>query len=100
VLFGALPGGRIRERAGSAYRGGVHTIPLALSEQQVSPGTLGFVVVALLGVALFFLIRSMNKQMKKINFDDGSEKAAPPGAESAKAAAAPAKPDDAKPADG
>lgn len=50
----------------------MHTIPLALSEQQVSPGVLGFVVVALLGLALFLLIRSMNKQIRRINFDDGS----------------------------
>jgi len=50
----------------------VHTIPLAVSEQQVSPGVLGFCVVALLGLALFFLIRSMNKQMRKIDFDDGT----------------------------
>lgn len=50
----------------------MHSIPLALGEQQVSPGVLGFVVVALLGLALFLLIRSMNKQMRKINFDDGS----------------------------
>ena len=55
----------------------MHTIPLALSEQQVSPGVLGFVVVALLGLALFLLIRSMNKQMRKINFDDGSGDPAP-----------------------
>lgn len=54
-------------------------IPLALSEQQVSPGVLGFVVVALLGLALFFLLRSMNKQMHKIDFDDGS--GPPPEAE-------------------
>ena len=47
-------------------------IPLAVGEQQVSPGVLGFVIVALLGLALFLLIRSMNKQMRKINFDDGS----------------------------
>lgn len=53
-------------------------IPLALSEQQVSPGVLGFCVVALLGLALFFLIRSMNKQMRKINFDDGSDPAVEP----------------------
>lgn len=52
--------------------GSVNGIPLALSEQQVSPGVLGFVVVALLGLALFLLIRSMNKQMRKIDFDDGS----------------------------
>lgn len=52
--------------------GSVNGIPLAVSEQQVSPGVLGFVVVALLGLALFLLIRSMNKQMRKIDFDDGS----------------------------
>jgi len=54
----------------------VNGIPLAVSEQQVSPGVLGFVVVALLGLALFLLIRSMNKQMRKIDFDDGSDSAA------------------------
>lgn len=32
----------------------------------VSPGLLGFVVVAVIGVALYFLIKSMNKQMSKI----------------------------------
>jgi hypothetical protein len=32
----------------------------------VEPGLLGFLVVAALGIALFFLLRSMNKQFKKI----------------------------------
>ena len=32
----------------------------------VSPGLLGFTVVALIGFALFFLIKSMNKQISKI----------------------------------
>jgi hypothetical protein len=32
----------------------------------VEPGLLGFLVVAALGVAVFFLLRSMNKQFKKI----------------------------------
>ncbi|MBT2230830.1 hypothetical protein KLK06_33820 [Nonomuraea sp. NEAU-A123] len=32
----------------------------------VSPGLLGFIVVALIGVALYILIKSMNKQMSKI----------------------------------
>jgi hypothetical protein len=32
----------------------------------VEPGLLGFLVVAALGVALYFLLRSMNKQFKKI----------------------------------
>jgi hypothetical protein len=32
----------------------------------VEPGLLGFLVVAALAIALFFLLRSMNKQFKKI----------------------------------
>jgi hypothetical protein len=32
----------------------------------VEPGLLGFLVVAFLGLALVFLLRSMNKQFKKI----------------------------------
>jgi hypothetical protein len=32
----------------------------------VEPGLLGFLVVAALGVALVFILRSMNKQFKKI----------------------------------
>jgi hypothetical protein len=48
----------------------------------VEPGLLGFLVVAALGVALVFLLRSMNKQFKKIGprsedpspaDDDGAE---------------------------
>ncbi|WP_327089422.1 hypothetical protein OIE66_02005 [Nonomuraea sp. NBC_01738] len=42
----------------------------------VSPGLLGFVVVALIGVALYFLIKSMNRQMAKIDIprDDEGQK--------------------------
>jgi hypothetical protein len=32
----------------------------------VEPGVLGFLVVAGIGVALFFLLRSMNKQFRKL----------------------------------
>ncbi len=32
----------------------------------VEPGVLGFLVVAAMGVALVFLLRSMNKQFRKI----------------------------------
>lgn len=32
----------------------------------MSPGLLGFTVVALIGLALYMLIKSMNKQMSKI----------------------------------
>ncbi len=36
------------------------------SNNDVEPGVLGFLVVAALGVALVFLLRSMNKQFRKI----------------------------------
>jgi hypothetical protein len=32
----------------------------------VEPGVLGFLVVAALGLALFFLLRSMNKHLRKL----------------------------------
>jgi hypothetical protein len=60
------------------------------SLNDVEPGLLGFLVVAALGLALFFLLRSMNKQFKKIGpppedpedmVDDDEENAvAEPGA--------------------
>ena len=36
------------------------------SNNDVTPGVLGFLVVAGIGVALYFLLKSMNKQLKKI----------------------------------
>lgn len=36
---------------------------------QVTPGLLGFLVVAGMGVAVYFLFRSMNRQLKKISPD-------------------------------
>jgi hypothetical protein len=39
---------------------------LAVNEDQVTPGVTAFLIVAALGVTLFFLIRSMNKQIGRI----------------------------------
>ncbi|GAA4631166.1 hypothetical protein GCM10023196_059480 [Actinoallomurus vinaceus] len=39
---------------------------LAVNEDQVTPGVVAFFIVAALGLTLFFLIRSMNKQIRKI----------------------------------
>jgi hypothetical protein len=33
---------------------------------QVVPGVLGFLVVAAMGLALFFLLRSMNKHLRRV----------------------------------
>ena len=38
----------------------------SVSSNIVVPGVLGFLVVAAMGVALFFLLRSMNKQLRKV----------------------------------
>ena len=38
----------------------------ATASNDVEPGILGFLVVAAIGVALVFLLRSMNKQFRKI----------------------------------
>jgi hypothetical protein len=37
-----------------------------VNNNNVTPGVLGFLVVAGIGIALYFLLRSMNKQLKKI----------------------------------
>ena len=36
---------------------------------QVEPGVLGFLIVAGIGVVLVFLLRSMNKQLRKVGAD-------------------------------
>jgi hypothetical protein len=41
----------------------------ASTASEVEPGLLGFLVVAGLAVALYFLIRSMNKQLRKVGAD-------------------------------
>ena len=45
---------------------GVLAAAAASSSDNVTPGVLGFLVVAAMGVALVFLLRSMNKQFRKI----------------------------------
>jgi hypothetical protein len=36
------------------------------NDNEVTPGVLGFLVVAGMGVALYFLLKSMNRQLRKI----------------------------------
>jgi hypothetical protein len=46
------------------------------SSNDVEPGVLGFLIVAAIGVALVFLLRSMNKQFHKITpTEDGADQA-------------------------
>ncbi|WP_030236613.1 hypothetical protein [Streptomyces sp. NRRL S-350] len=46
---------------------------LAVDDAKVTPGLLGFVVFAALGVATWFLVKSMNRQFKKVDFVEEPE---------------------------
>lgn len=48
----------------------VADLVLAVDESKVNPGVLGFAVVALLGVATWLLIRSMHRQLRKVDFEE------------------------------
>jgi hypothetical protein len=56
----------------------VRAVNLAVDEDKVTPGALGFLVVVVLGIATWLLVRSMNKQMKKVDFEERT--AGDPGA--------------------
>jgi hypothetical protein len=43
---------------------------LAVDEDKVTPGVLGFLVVVALGLATWFLLRSLNTQLKKVDFEE------------------------------
>ena len=51
------------------------------ASNDVEPGVLGFLVVAAMGVALVFLLRSMNKQFRKITPEPGAASGDAPGDE-------------------
>jgi hypothetical protein len=63
----------------------VSAVAAAVDPNKVTPGLLGFLVVLGLGLATWVLLRSMNRQLKKVDFDDASgqdrpgESAAPNG---------------------
>jgi Na+-transporting methylmalonyl-CoA/oxaloacetate decarboxylase gamma subunit len=42
------------------------TLASSPAASQVVPGILGFLVVAGMGILLYFLLRSMNKQLRKV----------------------------------
>ncbi|WP_129307132.1 hypothetical protein [Streptomyces sp. L2] len=66
-----------------------HLVPLAkdLDQNKVTPGVLGFIVFAVMAVAVWGLMKSMNKQMQKVDFKESP------------AAGTPADPADAEPTD-
>ncbi len=47
-------------------------LPLAkdLDENKVTPGVLGFVVFAVMGIAVWMLMKSMHRHMQKVDFEE------------------------------
>ncbi|MCB5911290.1 RAMP4 family protein [Streptomyces pinistramenti] len=52
-----------------------HFVTLADSfdKDKVTPGVLGFIVFAVIGGAVWLLMKSMNRHMKKVDFEESSE---------------------------
>lgn len=69
-----------------------HLVPLAeVDENKVTPGVLGFIVFAVMALAVWGLMKSMSKQMNKVDFKEGADPKAESTAESkAESGAAPA----------
>ncbi|MFF2516359.1 hypothetical protein [Streptomyces sp. NPDC058086] len=53
-----------------------HLVPLAkeVDENKVTPGVLGFIVFAALALAVWGLMKSMNRHMGKVTFEEDSER--------------------------
>ncbi|WP_181139039.1 hypothetical protein [Streptomyces sp. Ru72] len=51
-----------------------HLVPLAdVDENKVTPGVLGFIVFAVMAVAVWGLMKSMNKHMRKVSFEEDAD---------------------------
>ncbi|MCH0563665.1 MULTISPECIES: hypothetical protein [unclassified Streptomyces] len=56
-----------------------HLVPLAkeVDENKVTPGVLGFIVFAVMALAVWGLMKSMNKHMGKVDFKESPGAKAP-----------------------
>ncbi|MER5543321.1 hypothetical protein ABT072_12935 [Streptomyces sp. NPDC002589] len=52
-----------------------HLVPLAkeVDQNKVTPGVLGFIVFAVMALAVWGLMKSMSKHMNKVDFKESSE---------------------------
>ncbi|MEU4128618.1 hypothetical protein [Streptomyces wuyuanensis] len=58
-----------------------HLVPLAkeLDENKVTPGVLGFIVFAVMAAGVWLLMKSMNRHMNRVNFEENPAPAATAG---------------------
>ncbi|QGV78852.1 hypothetical protein [Streptomyces ficellus] len=76
----------------SAHLALTQLVPFAakeLDENKVTPGVLGFIVFAVMAVGVWLLMKSMNRHMGKVDFEEAPEAPDAPGAPKAHAATAP-----------
>ncbi|WP_367044598.1 hypothetical protein [Streptomyces sp. Je 1-332] len=77
----------------NAHLAMTHLVPLAkeVDDDKVTPGVLGFIVFAVMALAVWGLMKSMNKHMRKVDFKEpagsGKGEAKPAEAEPAEAEA-------------
>ncbi|MCG7208740.1 hypothetical protein [Streptomyces arenae] len=59
-----------------------HLVPLAkeVDENKVTPGVLGFIVFAVMALAVWGLMKSMSKHMQKVDFKESTESEESPAA--------------------
>ncbi|MEV6163246.1 hypothetical protein AB0L71_15190 [Streptomyces sp. NPDC052052] len=52
-----------------------HLVPLAkeVDDNKVTPGVLGFIVFAVLAVGVWLLMKSMNRHMGKVDFEEAPD---------------------------
>ncbi|GGY79884.1 hypothetical protein [Streptomyces omiyaensis] len=66
----------------SAHLALTQLVPFAaeeLDKNKVTPGVLGFVVFAVLALAVWALMKSMTRHMNRISFEEAPDPAAAPG---------------------
>ncbi|MEU5462222.1 hypothetical protein ACH41C_05675 [Streptomyces althioticus] len=66
------------DMSASASLAMTHLVPLAkeFDEDKVTPGVLGFIVFAVMALAVWGLMKSMNRHMGRVNFAQPDDKAA------------------------
>ncbi|MEU2183640.1 hypothetical protein [Streptomyces thermolilacinus] len=59
----------------SAHQALTHLVPLAaeLDKNKVTPGVLGFIVFAVMALAVWALMKSMNRHMNRVDFEEAPE---------------------------
>ncbi|MET8247692.1 hypothetical protein ABZV31_26780 [Streptomyces sp. NPDC005202] len=71
------------DMSASASLAMTHLVSLAeVDENKVTPGVLGFIVFAAMGLAVWALMKSMNRHMGKVDFKEAPDPKAESGAPS------------------